>query len=148
MKNKHEFINHVEEQLISKKISELEKNTSGEIHVHITDRNIAGDILAFSRSMFTSLGLHHTQDKNAVLILISTTGHKFAIVGDEGIHKIIGQSGWDNARNIMARNFSAGDYAVGIISCIEEVGNVLKDNFPKSSAEHNINEISNEISRS
>jgi uncharacterized membrane protein len=142
------YINSAEEELISKAIYQAELQTTGEIHVHIYEGKVDGDILSLTKKKFLDLGLHHTPQRNCVLILLSLISHKVAIYGDEEIHKIVGQSGWDKLLGQIIDSFKKGDYATGIINCVQEVGNILKIHYPQIDDSNEENHISNALTRS
>src|SRR2546422_932111 len=89
----HEFIRKLDEPKIVAAITESEKRTSGEIRVYISHKK-REDALAAAHLRFRKLGMARTRHRNAVLIYFGPLTHKFAIVGDTGIHEKCGESFW------------------------------------------------------
>ncbi len=78
-----------------------------------------------------------TAQKNGVLILIAVTQKKFAIVGDEGIDRFMGQEGWNSVRDILSSRFAQGRFAEGLVEAVHEVSRVLADHFPPVEGDRN-----------
>lgn len=137
------FLSDTEEQAITKAIGEAEDKTSGEIRVHIESRCKA-EPLDRALEVFYTLGMEKTRDKNGVLIYIATDDHKLAILGDEGINKVVGTNFWDTELELMRTHFRKDAFAEGIGKAIHDVGEKLKAFFPIQSDDKD--ELSNEIS--
>jgi uncharacterized membrane protein len=138
------FLSKADEQEIVKAIIEAEKNTSGEIRVHIEEHTEKSP-LDRAEEVFLELHMHETQDRNGVLFYVSVADKKFAIIGDEGIDKLVEADFWDCTKDVVISNFKEGNYKKGLINGILRAGERLKKYFPFQS--HDSNELSNEISR-
>lgn len=136
------FLTYDEKDAVENAIAEAEKVTSGEIRVMIS-RKITGDALLSAAKLFTKLGMEKTEARNGVLILLAVKSHTFAIYGDEGIHKFIGDEGWAAIRDEMALRFREGDFGGGIVYAVHAVGKTLAEKFP--CCEGDVNELSNEV---
>lgn len=132
-----------EDQRIVEAIKQAEKNTSGEIKVHI-DNHCKGDVEARSTFIFNKLKLNETKLRNGVLFYIAIKDRKFAVMGDEGINKVVEATFWDDVKNEVLSNFKEGKFAEGLEKGILRCGEKLKTYFPYQSDD--INEISDEIS--
>jgi uncharacterized membrane protein len=132
-----------EKQQIVNAIKEAELNTSGEIRVHI-ENNCPGDVLERAVYLFGKMGIHQTEQRNGVLFYLAVKSRKFAIVGDEGINKVVPDDFWDKIKIRMAHHFQQGDFAIGLIRGILDAGEALKKYFPYQSDD--VNELSDEIS--
>lgn len=137
-----EFLNAGEKKLLETAIQKAEASTSGEIRVMISHK-AEGQALEAAKANFTRLGMDKTAKRNGVLIFLAVKTHSFAILGDEGIHKYVGQDGWDHIRDRMADFFKQDDFGQGLAYAVTEVGKVLKSRFPEE--EVNPNELSDEI---
>jgi uncharacterized membrane protein len=137
------MINQQENDLIVQAIQEAEKLTSGEIRVHI-DKKCSSDPVKRAVTVFEKLGMHQTELRNGVLIYVSFSDRKLAIIGDKGIHELVPTDFWESTRNKMIAEFKANRFADGIIAAIEEAGTQLRSYFPYM--ENDQNELSNEIS--
>jgi uncharacterized membrane protein len=123
-------------------ISLAENQTSGEIRVALETR-CKGSAMDRALDYFSALEMHKTLLRNGVLIYIALEDHVFSIVGDEGIHKKVGQHFWDETKEIMADRFKKGDIKGGLIEGIIHAGEQLKLHFPVS--EDDINELPNDL---
>lgn len=137
------FFSKEEEASIVAAIQDAERNTSGEIRVHVEvgERTTA---LSLAARIFNELGMHKTADRNGVLILLEVDRREFAIIGDEGINKVVSQDFWEDERDLMQRNFKQGKFAEGIVLAVEQVGAKLKKFFPYQADD--VNELPDEIS--
>ncbi len=137
------FINDEQEKQILEAIGRAEKNTSGEIRVHL-HKKTGGDILNQAVKTFKELGMDQTALRNGVLIFIDVDRRKFAVVGDEGIHRKVGPEFWESIRDVLQTYFKKEQYTEGLIRAIEEIGNQLKNYFPYQ--DDDINELPDDIS--
>ena len=124
-------------------IEAAEKNTSGEIRVHIESK-CKEDILDHAAFIFKKLEMHKTDERNGILFYIALHDHKFAVIGDAGIHAKVGDAFWEDVKNEMIPLFKAGKLAEGLIKGIAKAGEELKSFFPYQSNDKN--ELSDEIS--
>jgi uncharacterized membrane protein len=138
----NEVINETDRLAIQGAIREAEQLTSGEIRVHI-DKKCAGDPLKRAIQVFNKLKMHATKERNGVLIYLSFTDRKLAILGDIGIDKKVGADFWDGTKNQLIEDFKKNQFTQGIINAVKESGNRLKENFPCEPDD--IDELSNEI---
>ena len=123
-------------------IKAAEKMTSGEIRVHIT-KKCKSNVYAEAQKVFNRLRMHRTKERNAVLIFVALESRQFAILGDSGIHRHVGDSFWDQTRDKMISCFSKDQIKEGVVAGVLNVGEKLKAYFP--SAENDSNELSNKI---
>ncbi len=131
-----------EQELISNAISAAEKATSGEIRIAI-DKYCEGDAIEKATSYFTKLDMDKTSRHNGVLIYLAHADHKFAIIGDRGINKVVPADFWEMTKVAMKAHFASGNLAQGIIAGIMLAGEKLAMYFP--SQEDDINELPNDI---
>ncbi|APZ46202.1 hypothetical protein BW723_07785 [Polaribacter reichenbachii] len=138
------FLTKEEEQEIIEAIRIAEKNTSGEIRVHIeatTDK----DHYERSLEVFHLLKMNNTKDENAVLIYVAVNDKKFVIYGDKGINKVVPKDFWNSTKDIMQNHFKNANFKQGIVDGILKAGEELKAHFPWQIDDEN--ELSNEISK-
>lgn len=143
MPNAKLFFSEEEKSKIIQAIALAEKETSGEIRVHLEEK-CGDDVIKRATQVFTKLNMHKTDLKNGVLIYLAVKDKKFAIIGDEGINNSVPENFWDTIKNNMAVSFSHGNFIDGIIGAINESGEQLKQFFPFHQAD--VNEVSDEIS--
>ena len=140
---KKNFFNKAEEKLIVDAIRAAEKNTSGELRVHLSPTvktNIMDDGLHF----FEKLKMHKTVNRNGVLIFIAYNTKQFCIIGDEGINKIVPKDFWDTIKNDMQILFVEGKLVEGITHGLTVAGEQLKIFFPLE--KNDKNELNDTIS--
>lgn len=138
------FLSDGEEQEIIQAIATAELNTSGEIRVHIENHSDL-DVLERAKQVFFELEMDKTAARNGVLFYVGVSDHTFAILGDEGIDKVVEGTFWDSTKNIVIENFKKQQYKQGLIEGILQAGERLKQFFPL--LEDDTNELSNEISK-
>lgn len=132
------FLTDDERAAVEAAVAEAEASTSGEIRV-VLDRRAFGDPLEEARKAFARLGMQATRDRNAVLVFLALRSRRFAIFGDEGVHRAMGQEGWDHLRDGMTERFQQDDFKGGLVYAVREVGRVLREHFPWR--EGDINEL-------
>ena len=144
MSKVEDFLTKEEERDIVEAIRMAEKETSGEIRVHIEKTT---SIDAFDRALevFRLLEMDKTELKNGVLIYVAVKDKTFVICGDQGINEVVSNDFWDSTKEIMVSHFKKGDFKQGLIEGISKAGNELKLYFPYQQGD--TNELSNEISK-
>lgn len=130
------FLNKDAKSQVVSAIRQAEKMTSGEIRVHLEAR-CPGDPYKKALKVFRRLGMHRTKNKNAVLLFLAMDSRKFAIVGDQEIHKRVGETFWNHTRDTLARHFSVGNFKGGIVAGILSIGEKLKAYFPPEKGDAN-----------
>lgn len=123
-------------------IAQAELNTSGEIRVHI-DKRCKEEPMKMAIAVFEKLGMHKTEQRNAVLFYLAMDDKKLAILGDKGINEAVPTNFWDEIRDLMVSHFKKGEFTEGLSKGIVMAGEQLKTAFPYQSDD--TNELSNEI---
>ncbi|MBD1263072.1 TPM domain-containing protein [Maribacter polysiphoniae] len=144
MSRVEKFLTAEEEQEIVQAIVDAEKNTSGEIRVHL-EPHTKKDLLDRAKEVFHSLKMDNTKEENGVLIYVAVNDKKFAIYGDRGIDKVVPEDFWDTTRDTIASHFKDGRFKQGLIEGILNAGKELERHFPWQHGD--VNELSNEISK-
>jgi len=129
-----EFLSKLEHDRIVRAIQEAESKSSGQIRVHIQRGKLDGDPLAPAQEKFHRLGMHKTRERNAVLIFVAPRAHKFAILGDKAIHEKCGEQLWRRLADKMRAHFQNEKFTDALVDAIQDVGNVLAAEFPRTSA--------------
>jgi len=144
MSKVEDFLTASEEQAIVEAIQVAEKNTSGEIRIHIEKST---DLPPMERALevFHFLKMDTTALRNGVLFYVAVESKKFAILGDEGINNKVPENFWDSEKELVFSYFKKNEYSKGLELAILEVGKKLKEYFPYQSDD--TNELSNEISK-
>jgi uncharacterized membrane protein len=144
MSKVEDFLTTEEEQEIVEAIRVAEKNTSGEIRVHL-EKTTELDPFDRALEVFNELKMDETQLKNGVLIYLAVKDKTFVICGDQGINEIVENDFWDSTKDVMVAHFKNGNFKQGLIDGVLRAGEELKKHFPWS--EDDTNELSNEISK-
>jgi uncharacterized membrane protein len=131
-----------DQQRIQKAIEEAEKATSGEIRICIEKRT-SENVLDRAVKYFHKLGMDQTALRNGVLIYLATEDHKFAIIGDAGINKVVPENFWDSTKEAMRHHFKENNLTGGIVTGITLAGEQLKKYFPFKDGDKN--ELPNDI---
>lgn len=139
-----DFLTAKEEQEIIEAIRVAERETSGEIRVHIEQQcNI--DVYERTTDVFHLLKMDNTKQQNGVLIYVAVDNKAFVISGDQGINNVVGADFWNSTRDKISLHFKSGNFKQGLIEGIKEAGKVLSEHFPWKHGDKN--ELDNSISK-
>lgn len=138
------FFREEDQQRIVAAIQEAEKQTSGEIKVHIEKKCDAKNVLDRATEVFGILNMHLTQDHNGVLFYLAYEDRKFAVLGDQGIFNKVPEDFWNSTKDLLRSNFANNRFSDGLCQGIIEAGIQLKKHFPYSS--NDVNELPDDIS--
>ena len=118
-----------EKEEIQESIRLAELKTSGEIRVHI-DKKCETNPVKKAIDVFNKLKMHETKQRNGVLIYLSFSDKKLAIIGDQGINDVVPADFWESTKNEMIFRFKRSEFAQGIIDAVAEAGKQLQHYFP------------------
>lgn len=138
------FFSEKEQQLIIEAIQQAEKQTSGEVKVHIEKKCPNPDVMDRAKEVFLFLNLHKTAEQNGVLFYLAYEDRKFAVLGDKGIDAKVTADFWNSTKDLLRQYFSNGQFSEGLAKGIAEAGFQLKKHFPFRSDD--INELPDDIS--
>ena len=124
----HHFLGKEEKKEIVEAIRAAGKGTTGEIRIHL-DRRAGGDAMDRARKVFRRQRMHQRKHRNAVLIYLSLEDRSFVILGDEGIHRRVGDSFWEGVAGSLRSHFSRGQFTEGLKQALREIGGELKRHF-------------------
>ncbi len=137
-----EFLSKLRHEDIVAAIREAEQRTSGEIRVFIS-RKLVEDPLPVAQAHFLRMGMEKTRHRNAVLIFVAPRAHRFAVIGDAGVHTHCGDVFWRELAEEMAGHFRKSEFTTGIVHGIRRAGQLLAQHFPAHGGDRN--ELSNDI---
>jgi len=143
MSKVEDFLTQAEETQIIDAIKLAEKESSGEIRVHL-EKTSAKDPLERAKEVFYSLEMNKTKNQNAVLFYVAVDDRTFSIIGDKGIDGAVEKNFWSSIRDTVISQFSQGNYVKGLEDGILETGKKLQKFFPYEKDDQD--ELSNEIS--
>ena len=140
-----DYISTEDEKEIVNAIQQSEKQTSGEIRVHIELVCQTEDPYQRALYIFEKLEIHKTQLSNGILIYMAIEDHKLVVCGDKGINDLVDDTYWESTINLMTSYFKSDKYKEGLVKGIDELGEKLKTYFPYEDGD--TDELSNEISK-
>ena len=144
MVNHKEFMAVLDEPRIVDAIGAAERETSGEIRVHIQPKAVGGEIRYVAERTFERLKMTKTALRNGVMLFICSEENRFVILGDQGIDEKVPAGFWDEIATLLTDRFKQGAFTEGIVEAIGAAGAHLKAYFPR--ADDDVDELSNEIS--
>jgi uncharacterized membrane protein len=144
MSKVEDFLTKAEEAEVVEAIRLAEKNTSGEIRVHLEKETSIAPIER-AVEVFHELGMDTTQLRNGVIIYVAVKSKKFAIYGDKGINDKVNDDFWNCTKDIMIKHFKTGNNVQALVEGIHNAGEQLQKHFPFEDGDKD--ELSNEISK-
>jgi len=127
---KKEFYTDEEKESIVDAVRHAEQRTSGEVRVFVEHHCKYVNAIDRAIEIFGVLQMDKTALRNAVLVYVATKDRQLAILGDEGIHKKVGDAYWENEVKKMIGAFNRDNVAEGIRQCVLNVGEALCTHFP------------------
>jgi uncharacterized membrane protein len=118
-----------EQKKIKQSIEWAENATSGEVRVCIENK-CEKDAYERAITCFYDLKMDVTALRNGVLVYVALEDKKFAIIGDEGINKVVPPDFWNSTKKLMIDKFKSNELVEGISVGIIEAGKQLKKYFP------------------
>jgi uncharacterized membrane protein len=137
-----DFLSKLQHDDIVAAIQEAERQTSGEIRVFISRKDVEDPVTA-AQAAFLQLKMEKTRHRNGVLIFVAPRVHKFAVIGDSAVHAKCGDAFWNEMRDSMVEYFQKSEFSQGIIHGIKKAGNLLAQHFPHQSGDKN--ELSDDV---
>lgn len=152
MSKVEDFLTSEEEASIVGAIRIAERNTSGEIRIHLESHSNPPDsktderkdALDRAEEVFEMLNMHNTKESNGVLIYVAVEDRTLVIMGDKGINERVGQDFWESTKDIMINYFKEGEIKQGLVNGILKAGEQLKKYFPYK--KEDINQLPDDIS--
>lgn len=135
--SKKAFFTPGENEQILAAIREAENMTSGEVRLFVEHRCRFINPMDRALEVFARLKMQHTAARNGVLLYVALKDRQFAILGDEGIHRVVGDDFWKKQAAELKKRFSEGKMTEGMSECIREIGRSLKQYFPHDPGDEN-----------
>jgi uncharacterized membrane protein len=143
----YQILNDDELLRISKKIKEKEKITSGEIVVSVKEKITFSfkkkSIKELAEIEYDRIGINKTRDNTGILLYFLLERREFHLLADSAINEKVSDDLWDSVKGRMETFFKNGEFCKGIISAVDEVGDILAKHFPIKPDD--TNEISNKV---
>ena len=132
--NAKEFLKQVRHDDIVAAVRHAESKTSGEIRVFISHKNME-DAVAAGQAAFMRMGMAKTRHRNGVLIFVAPKARKFAVIGDDAVHRKCGDAFWEEMAAEMSGHFKKSDFTEGILHGVRKAGELLAAHFPRQAGE-------------
>lgn len=87
--------------------------------------------------LFGQLNIWDTEHNNGVLVYLMLADRDVEIVADRGIHRHVGEQGWQRICQQMEGMFRSGQFEQGVTHGITEIGQHLATCFPPEAAPRN-----------
>lgn len=143
----YEFLTDDELLLISSKIKEMEKKTSGEIAISIKEQRglmqKGKPLASLAEEEFRRLGMFNTKAATGILIYIVLKSRELYILADKAIHGKAPEGIWEEIKNRLLESIKNGQSCSGLLNAVEEVGKLYQEHLPPPS--ENLNEVSNRV---
>jgi len=123
------FAKHLQHDQIVAAIHDAEHKTSGQIRVSISSKHIDEPVVA-AQLEFMRLGMNQSPERNGVLIFVAPRSHKFAVIGDEGVHAKCGDEFWRTLADALGGYFRKSEFTPGIVHGVQKAGELLAEHFP------------------
>ncbi len=130
------FFSRDEKKRILASVQTAEKNTSGEIRIHL-EYKTQGPVYGHAQKVFQRIGMTKTDQRNGVMIYLATHDKKFAVLGDVGINEKVPDGFWNDVVEIMQTHFKQDQFAEGISGAVIRIGEKLKAYFPCQADDQN-----------
>jgi uncharacterized membrane protein len=138
------FLTAEGEQRVVAAIRAFERRTSGEMRVHLT-RSSGRDVRRSAQRVFDRLGMTKTVDRNGVLFFVDVAHRRFAVVGDAGVDRVVGDAFWASVAVRMEARFREGAFVEGLEEGVRRAGEALAEHFPYRADD--VNELPDDLSR-
>lgn len=140
-----QFLSAAEQEQIKAAVAAAELLTSGEIRVYLEARIpwFRRDPYTRARQVFARLGMHATEERNGVLVYLATASRRFAVVGDEALHRHVGDAFWRETAEAMRAHFADDRFGDGLSGAVAAIGSQLGRHFPRR--KDDVNELPDDI---
>jgi uncharacterized membrane protein len=138
-----DFLSQLDHERIVAAIRAAEAKSSGEIRVYVQRGELKGDPMIAAQKKFHPLAMGATKERNGILIFVLPRAQKFAVVGDEGVHKKCGPEFWQRLVESMREHFKREEFTDALVEAIETAGRLLAEHFPRQAGDRN--ELSDQV---
>lgn len=83
--------------------------------------------------LFSGLRIWDTEHNSGVLIYLLLAENDVEIIADRGIHKLVGDAGWQSICAEMEKQFRSGNFEHGVLIGVERITALLSRHFPAGS---------------
>jgi len=140
---KRRFLTEEDQEKIVAAIKVAEKQTSGEIRVHVQAK-CGDDPYLDAQKVFNKLKMDATEQRNGVLFFVAYKSQKFTVLGDKGINEAVPDDFWQETVDIMTPLCREGKFAEALEKGVLKAGEALQKYFPYQSDD--VNELDDGVS--
>lgn len=83
-----------------------------------------------AREQFLAQNLHHTEQRNGILLFVSVAERYVEIMADKGINDVVDANTWEQVIGQFVERVKQGEVEQGFIGAIETSAEILQQHFP------------------
>ena len=96
-----------------------------------------------AREQFLLQNLHHTEQRNGILLFVSVAERYVELIADKGINEVVPLGTWDTVIQQLIEQIRLRQIETGFITAVQQCGDILAQHFPVS--DKDINELPNHL---
>ena len=108
----------------------LSKRTTAEVRVHVSQEWFEKDPMDYALKLFDYFKMTQTEHRNSVLFYINRHKQSYAIVADEGIHRVLGQKYWDELALNLKEDLQSTYFENALSMALFSLGVSLEKHYP------------------
>lgn len=110
----------------------LHQRVDADVRVHVAKRKFERDPMAYALELFEDHRLARTEKRNGILVYLNLKSRKFAVVADEGVHRLLGQRYWDELAANLREDLQSTYFENAIALTLYALATDLKRKYPLS----------------
>ena len=91
--------------------------------------DVEREVAESAKAAFFDHGVHRTADRAGVLVYLSLDEHRVTVLGDAGIHAVVGEEGWKLHTSQIVEAMHDG-HPKAVADVVGALGTVLAQHFP------------------
>jgi uncharacterized membrane protein len=116
---------------IVRAIADAERETTGEIRVHLSRNPFERDPFGAALKIFRAFGMERTRERNGVLIYLNLARREVALLADEGIHEAAGEQYWQGLLEMLKDDLKSTHRERAIVLAVRTIGATLARYYPR-----------------
>lgn len=106
------------------------RKSTAEVRAHVSRDRFEKDPMATALRLFGEFGMTRTTDRSSIFVYLNRATRRFSIIGDEGIHRAVGQKYWDGLARNFHEDLQSTHFENALALLIFSVGTTLAKKFP------------------
>jgi putative membrane protein len=90
-----------------------------------------------AREQFLLQNLHHTEQRNGILLFVSVAERYVELIADKGISEAVPLGTWDTVVQQFIEHVGRHQIETGFITAIQQCGDILEQHFPVTDKDSN-----------